>query len=150
MISVTKGGEAVLERCPRFGSLCVSETSTTPYTDATQVIGGKIGYHLQLFRTFTFSWLSRVKASVLSRHLQVVQCQYHKQSGHADNYMTADYHLLTTYNHNVGTGPGASLRFLQTYYVGLKPSRSFLRVLVFMHYYVEMLIPYRDEGIQVA
>ena len=38
MISVTKGGEAVLERCPRFGSLCVSETSTTPYTDATQVM----------------------------------------------------------------------------------------------------------------
>ena len=38
MISVTKGGEAVLERCPRFGSLCVSETSTTPYTDATKVL----------------------------------------------------------------------------------------------------------------
>ena len=44
MISVTKGGEAVLERCPRFGSLCVSETSTTPYTDATQVIDGRENY----------------------------------------------------------------------------------------------------------
>ena len=67
MISVTKGGEAVLERCPRFGSLCVSETSTTPYTDATQVrMGEKIGCCPPLFRTFTFSWFSQVKASMLS------------------------------------------------------------------------------------
>ena len=30
--------------------------------------GEKIGYRLQLFRTFTFSWFSQVKASMLSQH----------------------------------------------------------------------------------